>query len=170
MIDETQTCTTCGVEKPLTEFYNDKRKVGGKRRYCKECCREYQRSDRFKAVRHKHWQTPEFKISSKRRRVCNKERIILKTAKKRAKKENWDFNLEITDVVIPDICPVFGIPLCRDNPRLLDNSPTLDRIDSNKGYVKGNVCVISNRANRVKGNSTIEDFLKIINYMLAHGQ
>lgn len=170
MTEKTQICTTCGTEKPLNEFYNDKRKVGGKRRYCKECCREYQRSDAFKAVRRKHQSTPEYKIGVKQRRVRIKERIILKSAKIRAKKEKWDFNLDITDIVIPDICPVLGIPLRRDNPCLLDNSPTLDRIDSSKGYVKGNVCVISNRANRMKGNFTIEDFQKIINYMRARGQ
>ena len=58
----------------------------------------------------------------------------------------------------PKVCPVFGIELEWEE-RVNgghDNSPSLDRIDSTKGYVKGNVMIMSNLANRMKSNSTLE--------------
>jgi hypothetical protein len=44
------------------------------------------------------------------------------------------------------------------------NSPSLDRINNNLGYVPGNVIVVSDRANRIKNNATIEELEKIVNY------
>jgi hypothetical protein len=60
---------------------------------------------------------------------------------------------------IPEFCPVF--PWIRLEFRVgaerQDNSPSLDRIDNTKGYVKGNVRIVSWRANRLKGNATDEE-------------
>lgn len=57
---------------------------------------------------------------------------------------------------------LFDIPITFENK---DNVPTLDRIDSSKGYIKGNIQVICFKANRLKNNSTIEELKKIISYM-----
>jgi hypothetical protein len=35
---------------------------------------------------------------------------------------------------------------------------SFDRIDPTKGYIKGNVQIVSQRANRIKSNSTLEEF------------
>ena len=70
------------------------------------------------------------------------------SAKSRATEKGREFNIELSDIVIPDFCPVLGVPMDR---------PSLDRIDSSKGYVKGNVRVISHRANMLKNNATIEE-------------
>lgn len=45
-----------------------------------------------------------------------------------------------------------------------DNSPTLDRIIPELGYVKNNIIVISFRANRIKCNATIDELKKITNF------
>lgn len=42
------------------------------------------------------------------------------------------------------------------------NSFSLDRIIPGKGYVVGNVRIISWRANQLKSNGTVEEFEKII--------
>ena len=42
-----------------------------------------------------------------------------------------------------------------------DNSPSLDRIDSSKGYTPDNVWVISRRANIIKHDATLEELLLI---------
>ncbi len=95
-------------------------------------------------------------------RTNNKEQIKITKAKQRAKLLKLDFNINISDIVIPKICPVLGISLKGETP---DNCPSLDRIDNTKGYIKGNVCIISHRANRLKSDATLEELEKIINYI-----
>ena len=70
--------------------------------------------------------------------------------KDRANRSDLDFNIEITDIVVPDLCPVFNIPLVYMTPY----SASVDRIDPSKGYVKGNIQVISRKANIMKNNAT----------------
>lgn len=77
----------------------------------------------------------------------------------------WDFNLEPQDIVIPETCPVLGIKLAL-NTKPQDDSPSIDRIDNSKGYIKGNVHVISFKANRIKNNATPEELMKVASYFL----
>lgn len=69
-------------------------------------------------------------------------------------------------MVIPDFCPVLGLPLYRNTGGLAQgpNSPSLDRIDPALGYVKGNVNVISSKANAIKSNATPEELLRVAAY------
>ena len=81
---------------------------------------------------------------------------ILERCKSRATKKGWDFNLTLEDIPeIPLLCPVFGLPMEGKY------SPSLDRIDSSKGYIKGNVQIISTRANAIKNDATPEEILKL---------
>ena len=76
-------------------------------------------------------------------------------AKSRAKKLKVPFDLQREDVVIPAVCPALGIPLTRGIGKLHDGSPTLDRRVPEAGYIRGNVTVISHKANRIKNNATV---------------
>jgi hypothetical protein len=62
-------------------------------------------------------------------------------------------------------CPLLGIELtyinCTGN-RTPQNYATLDRIDSTKGYVAGNIQIISFRANTIKGDATLEELKTIV--------
>lgn len=79
-------------------------------------------------------------------------------ARTRAKERGMDFDLKVTDIVVPDLCPLLSIPLVRgSNGRLNEGSPTLDRIDNSKGYTKDNVWVISHKANSIKSTATYEE-------------
>lgn len=80
-------------------------------------------------------------------------------AKARAKKAEVPFGISPTDIVIPSHCPILGIPLFKRTGRQGGgpNSPSLDRIVPSEGYVWGNIVVISNRANRLKSDATIEE-------------
>lgn len=96
---------------------------------------------------------------------------MLSQARQSAKTKGISFNLELSDIQIPDICPVLSIPLCYDwdGPRKR-NTASLDKIDPNKGYVKGNVWVISWEANRLKLNNTLETLRLLVAALEARGQ
>lgn len=90
---------------------------------------------------------------------------MLSQAKIRAKRDGREFNIDKTDVVIPTHCPVLGIELHHGKGAVCDHSPTLDRRDNRLGYVKGNVFVISKRANKLKSDATPEEIAAIARYM-----
>ena len=91
-------------------------------------------------------------------RKSNPLSILVITAKSRAKRKGLDFDISIEDLTMPDQCPVLKIPLIvSDTGRHNNNSPSLDRIDPTKGYIKGNVRVISYRANMLKNNMSVEE-------------
>jgi len=89
------------------------------------------------------------------------EAYMLDRSKSRAKKKGFEHNITIEDIIIPNKCPLLEIPLFPGQGEVCSNSPTLDRIDSSKGYIKGNVWVISYKANTIKSNATPEELLRI---------
>ena len=93
-------------------------------------------------------------------------RTLYVETKSRANAKGLDFDLEPSDIFIPDVCPVTGAKLVADINGRTYNTPTVDRKDPKKGYVKGNVFVISWIANRVKSDqSDPELFEAIARYM-----
>lgn len=82
---------------------------------------------------------------------------MLSRAKNRAKKNNLPFNLELGDIVIPDICPLLGIKIKSTEVRNSPNNPSLDKIIPEKGYIKGNIWIISNRANTLKNDASLQE-------------
>ena len=85
-----------------------------------------------------------------------------RNAKIRAHARRLAFDITEEDIVVPEVCPVLGLPLAYSTGRHADNSPTLDRIIPRLGYVRGNVRVISYRANRLKCDGTYEEFVMIL--------
>lgn len=86
-------------------------------------------------------------------------RKLWQDAKRRAKVKRLPFSLKVEDIKIPARCPVFHIRLFRNTggKNQHDNSPTLDRLIPRKGYVKGNVIVVSSKANMTRGCATPEE-------------
>lgn len=66
--------------------------------------------------------------------------------------------------MIPSHCPILGIPLFKGKSGGEANSPSLDRIEPELGYVPGNIVVISNRANRLKSDATIDELRAIASF------
>lgn len=93
-----------------------------------------------------------------------KSLVMWSSARKRAKQKGLEFNIELSDIVIPEYCPVLGMKLSRKNSKQKDNSPSLDRIDNTKGYVKGNVIVVSYKANRLKSDATMPELQHVVNF------
>jgi hypothetical protein len=91
---------------------------------------------------------------------------MLSRAKARAKTKGLEFNLSAKDIYIPEYCPMLNIKLeFYQGQGGSDNSPALDRTDSTKGYIKGNVQVISSKANRIKTNATTEEIKLVYEYL-----
>jgi hypothetical protein len=94
-----------------------------------------------------------------------KEYVIWLTTKSRATAENIKFNLDVSDIHIPRLCPLLGIPLKLNNKKTNWNSPSIDRFDPRFGYVKNNIWVISHKANTIKSNATLQDLKLIVKNM-----
>lgn len=84
-------------------------------------------------------------------------------SKKRAREAGIEFSLKPEDIFVPDKCPVLGVELKYDKG-INDCKPSLDRIDSSKGYVPGNVRVISWKVNYLKGELTLEQIERLYLY------
>jgi len=84
-----------------------------------------------------------------------------------AKKRDIPFNLSVSDlnnISFPITCPVLGIPLTFNSGTPKDNSYSVDRIDSTKGYEPDNIVIVSNRANILKSNATIDEMKMLVEY------
>ena len=89
---------------------------------------------------------------------------LLCYARRNAKRRGEECDLVLEDIVIPECCPLLGIKLeaCMEKRRMKgpgsqDSCPSVDRIDSRKGYTKDNVWIISKKANTIKNNATVEE-------------
>lgn len=136
------------------------------REYERERSRQYYRDNHQKcldiASRHRE-KNPEYyreKIHGQ-----THENRMLTGAKCRAKKKGLDFDLTLSDIIVPEYCPILGIPLVTSKGQPTSNSPCLDRVDNSKGYTKDNVRVISHYANMRKADLTITQLENMIAYM-----
>ena len=98
-------------------------------------------------------------------RKNNYEKVAIKTLKDRAKAKNLPMNItsEYLKKFVPDnmICPVLGIKMEIGEKNKSINSPSIDRIIPEKGYVPGNIIVVSNKANGIKSNATPDEIIKV---------
>ena len=92
--------------------------------------------------------------------------------KESARKRNKEFDLSTKYLELlwekqKGICPLWNIKMLNSSNKT--KSPfyaTLDRIDSNKGYIKDNVRWVCKSANEAKGRMSDELFFKLISYAL----
>lgn len=89
-------------------------------------------------------------------------------AKQRAKAKGMCFNITVDDITIPERCPILGIPLIVHSGKsgAYKDSPSLDRVDNERGYEKDNILVISQLANSMKGAANEEELIAFANYIL----
>ena len=134
----TARCTKCG--NPIDHSF-----TGGNITWCSKC-RNKDSAERFSAMDYRQ--------------------KLLYPARKRAKKSGIECTITKEDIKLNKICPLLGIPIDYTSDKggagaMKDNSPSLDRIDSSKGYTPDNVWVISRRANVIKNDATLEELLLI---------
>ena len=143
-------CSKCGITKSIDQFFKDKRSLDGLYCQCKNC--------KNKSVTKSRQANP----------VIVQTASMVHEARKRAKDKSLPFDIDRDYIrsIVPSHCPVFKCPLewsshRNQNSAPLPNSPSLDRIDPSKGYVKDNVWIISHRANAIKNNASHEE-LKLV--------
>lgn len=154
----TKSCTKCKQVKPLTEFHRSPNSRDGRVWKCNLCACELTRIWRKK--------NHAYAISSKRkaRRQKPKEHMLWR-AQNHARIIGVACTITLKDLEIPDFCPVLNVRL---NPlpksgKAQPNSASIDRIDSTKGYIPGNVWVISLRANQIKRDATWQELEALAN-------
>jgi len=97
---------------------------------------------------------------SRNGRVSGRLHMFL-AAKARAKKSESPFTLKLEHIIIPDKCPILGIPLFFGTGKCSENSPSLDQINAGAGYTPDNYQIISHKANTMKSNATFEQLEKL---------
>lgn len=183
----TKVCSICKADKDIEMFDRDKRSRGGRCHRCKSCRAEYlkeyyqnnkehilqnvqdvyqyNKPDKM-AYGREHYKNNKEEISKKNRDQHRKNpaKRMFRLAKERAEQKGVPFTIELEDIVVPEFCPILGIPIGVDTGRR-DGSLSLDRIEPEKGYVLGNIAVVSDRANRIKNNGTAEEHIRIAEWM-----
>lgn len=163
-----KTCTTCKKDLDLNSknYRISKTRKDGNHLYRYEC-RNCERN------RTKNWkkENPSL-LKQQKKRYIEKTRDsskhilkrLLKLAKRRAKEKNIECSINEQNLNWTGVCPVLGVELkpCRD--KCSSNSPTLDRMKNEEGYIEGNVQIISFKANSIKGNATADEIYKVALY------
>ena len=148
----------------------------------REYHRLYSRLPRSKDVASKWYQKNKKQLCEKRRkyyyahkkqtlardilnRFKNPAKYLLKSAYARAKKFDYAFTIVEQDIrnVWPsnNLCPVFNVPMILKTKY----APSLDRLDNQKGYIPGNIGVLSKYANRMKSTATVAQLKALVAYV-----
>ena len=97
------------------------------------------------------------------RSISTKLNDMLTRAKNRALEKNIPFDLSLSDIIFTDTCPLLDVPLNWNGGPRDKNTPSLDRIIPERGYVKGNIQIISNLANMMKSYATFDELRTFAN-------
>ena len=156
-----KTCRVCGKTKPLSQCVRKAESADGYAHLCLNCSRlkgkEYRISGRDSAGRRAN------PVGTQLARMIASSRV-------RAKEKGIDHDLDVEYLrsITPSHCPYLGIELRWEvqnglgvQNKVYPNSPSLDRIDSSKGYIKGNVAIVSHRANSIKRDATEVELIEI---------
>lgn len=160
-MDEVKTCGHCATTKQISEFHKDKTKKFGVSSTCKECAKELSYKYYLKnsegirkrtSVYAKSY-TPKFnrEVDSRLRNLCTKARSRTK-----------EFSLVDADLLAlwdkqDGRCAYTKLPLLATANQF--NTVSLDRVDSSKGYVVGNIQLVCAAINKMKQEYTEEMFL-----------
>lgn len=159
----TKVCTKCGTEKDIKFFYPQKSGKFRVKSWCKTCCSGYTKERRSDPeIKHRHAE------DNSKFYKDNLPSVMLTKARQRAREEGFPCTISKEDVIIPEFCPILEIKLEKGNGKKHDFSPSLDRVNTERGYIPGNIAVMSLRANRIKSTGTAEEHRKIA-YWMKHG-
>jgi len=168
-------CNTCRQVKDLSMFNKDKKSPDGYRYDCKLCARnrykDYYQENKEKILAKSKSYDQENKNRCKETYVLSK---LLAGAKTRAKAKGlpFDLTMEWLESMVISYCPITLGPIDWTRDQVVDgkvgpNSPSIDKIIPEFGYVQSNCAIISHRANAIKNNGTIDEHRRVVQYMAA---
>jgi hypothetical protein len=143
-----------GIKRPLTEDQKKRKNELKRKRY-------YENLEHSRELGRKQ---------SLKYRLSNPRWAILSNIKCRAKEANLECSVITEDIEIPEYCPVLGVKLSKygEDDYQRKYAPSVDRVDNMKGYTKDNIRIISERANRLKSDASIDELKAIVKYMEEH--
>jgi len=152
-------CLSCNSFRPESEF--SIRSDTGKLRSTCNTCRSKESGIYHRKIRQSLSQSDITNNMEERDRRLNDpdyaiKQYILKLAKSSARHRNIKFDLTVDDICIPDKCPLLDTLFDPNNRKY---TYSVDRIDNSKGYIPGNVAIISNQANAMKRDATLNELL-----------
>lgn len=167
-ITDTKFCVACKEEVKLSLFSINKASKDGLQSRCKSCDNFRQAIRRLVNKDVINFKKKEYQ-KTRRKDPDYRIKMLLSAAKQRAVNKNREFNITIDDIKdlwpVDNKCPVFGFDFVWNNAGFRDTSPSIDRINSSKGYTKDNIQIISWKANSIKSSSTVEDLRTVLKYM-----
>lgn len=135
--------------------------------------------NRFREVRNFYSIAPKMPESTYLSEYDRIRGYMVRNTKYMSKRRGIYFDLKYDDFEVPEYCPILEIKLKflnEDSTGNLLSHASLDRIDNSKGYVKGNVIVISRLANAMKNEANFEqlhlfnkNIIKLINHYEIQG-
>ena len=139
------------VLKQKRKDYYEKNKERLKEKHKEERVKRYRADPQQEMAKQKAW------------KINNIERYLVQGAKSRAKKYGVPFDITHEDIIVPEFCPYLGVKLV---PFSEWSSPSLDKIIPELGYVRGNIQVISTKANTMKNNATQDELVRFAEAVL----
>jgi hypothetical protein len=164
----TKVCNSCKEEKFSSEFTKNKAAPDGLQYKCRDCDLAYQAKRRIEnPLQHLDYQRTYQK--NKRKDYNYRLQMLINASKQRAKNKNREHNITVEDIKaiypVDGCCPIFGMKLEFNNAGFRENSPSIDRIDSTKGYTPDNIQIISWKANRIKGYASTQELEMLLAYL-----
>lgn len=164
----TKICSQCKEEKLPAEFSLNNAAKDGLQYKCRTCDVKYQ-AQRRDANKDKFATYSREYQRGRRQNFNYRLQMLINASKQRAKLNDREHDIDVEDIKaiypVDGCCPIFGIKLEFNGAGFRDSSPSIDRIDSTKGYTRDNIQVISWKANRIKGAASLQDLEMMVAYM-----
>ncbi len=161
-------CPKCGTD--TSDWYYS---VRGRDSMCKTCRKSYRKSAKREYTKkyiseHKDAQQERMAVWRKENPEYQKQWTkncpqsqLLRSSRMRAKQKGIECTITQDDIHIPDMCPVFNVPLQKNTIY----APSIDRLDNTKGYTPENIRVISRRANTMKNDGNLMEHIMLVEWM-----
>ena len=168
VVDKTKQCRLCKKILPLFSFSKNKAAKDGLQNKCRSCDNDYQKVRRIEKKEQRQEYSKEYR-KKKSNDLDFRLQGLLNASRARAKEKQREHSLTKEDLhsLFPSdgCCPIFGFKLEWNGSGFRETSPSIDRIDSTKGYTKDNVQIISWKANRIKGYASVEELEILLAYL-----